>query len=117
MTTEMLSARLTECCIPHDAELPGKLLRYHEMLLDWNTRMDLTAVTDEAEMIDKHYVLYESFENIAVEMKYSYRHICNIHGRALQAFEKVLEEHRHMQEAIKDMRFVQITKAAGGNEK
>ena len=56
MTTEMLSARLTECGIPHDAELPGKLLRYHEMLLDWNTRMDLTAVTEEDEMIDRHYI-------------------------------------------------------------
>ncbi len=56
MTIEALSARLTECGVPHDADLPRKLLRYHEMLLDWNTRMDLTAVTDEAEMIDKHYV-------------------------------------------------------------
>ena len=56
MTTEMLSARLTECGIPHDESLPGKLLRYHAMLMDWNTRMDLTAVTEEAEMIDKHYV-------------------------------------------------------------
>ena len=64
MTTEMLSARLTECGIPHDAELPAKLLRYHELLLDWNTRMDLTAVTDEAEMIDKHYV--DSLSALAV---------------------------------------------------
>ncbi|MBQ3156255.1 MAG: 16S rRNA (guanine(527)-N(7))-methyltransferase RsmG [Clostridia bacterium] len=56
MTTEMLSARLQECGIAHDAELPAKLLRYHELLLDWNTRMDLTAVIEEAEMIDKHYV-------------------------------------------------------------
>ncbi|MBQ2954205.1 MAG: 16S rRNA (guanine(527)-N(7))-methyltransferase RsmG [Clostridia bacterium] len=56
MTEMELSAWLTACGIPHDASLPGKLLRYHAMLLDWNTRMDLTAVTDEAEMIDKHYV-------------------------------------------------------------
>ena len=56
MTEMELSARLTECGIPHDAALPGKLLRYHAMLMDWNTRMDLTAVTEEAEMIDKHYV-------------------------------------------------------------
>ena len=56
MTTEMLSARLRECGIPHDEALPGKLLRYHALLMDWNTRMDLTAVTDEDEMIDKHYV-------------------------------------------------------------
>lgn len=56
MTELELSARLTECGVPHDGALPGKLLRYHAMLMDWNTRMDLTAVTEEAEMIDKHYV-------------------------------------------------------------
>ena len=56
MTREALAARLTECGISHDPELPGRLLRYHEMLLDWNQRMDLTAVTEEAEMIDRHYV-------------------------------------------------------------
>ena len=56
MTEQELSARLSECGIPHDTDLPGKLLRYHAMLMDWNTRMDLTAVTEEAEMIDKHYV-------------------------------------------------------------
>ena len=56
MNAEMLAARLTECGIPFDATLPEKLIRYHEMLMDWNTRMDLTAVTDEAEMMDRHYV-------------------------------------------------------------
>ena len=56
MTEMELSARLTACGIPHDEALPGKLLRYHALLMDWNTRMDLTAVTEEAEMIDKHYV-------------------------------------------------------------
>lgn len=56
MTEMELSARLTACGIPHDEQLPGKLLRYHALLMDWNTRMDLTAVTEEAEMIDKHYV-------------------------------------------------------------
>ncbi len=56
MTEQDLSARLTACGIPHGADLPGRLLRYHALLLDWNTRMDLTAVTDEAEMIDRHYV-------------------------------------------------------------
>ena len=64
MTEMELSAWLTACGIPHDASLPGKLLRYHAMLLDWNTRMDLTAVTDEAEMIDKHYV--DSLSALAV---------------------------------------------------
>lgn len=56
MTTTQLAARLTACGIPFAPELPEKLLRYHAMLLDWNTRMDLTAVTDEEEMVDRHYV-------------------------------------------------------------
>lgn len=62
----------------------------------------LAKITNPAQykVLHKHYVLYESFENIAVEMKYSYRHICNIHGRALQAFEKVLEEHKREKENI-----------------
>lgn len=56
MTIDQLSARLTACGIPFSPELPDKLLRYHTLLMDWNTRMDLTAVTDEAEMMDRHYV-------------------------------------------------------------
>ena len=56
MTSNDLAARLKECGIPFDPELPEKLLRYHALLMDWNTRMDLTAVTDEAEMMDRHYV-------------------------------------------------------------
>lgn len=56
MTTSQLAARLTECGIPFEPTLPEKLLRYHVLLMDWNTRMDLTAVTDETEMMDRHYV-------------------------------------------------------------
>ena len=56
MTREAIAERLTACGIPHDPTLPERLARYHDMLLDWNRRMDLTAVTEEAEMIDRHYV-------------------------------------------------------------
>ena len=56
MNVDTLAARLKECGIPFEQDLPEKLLRYHALLMDWNTRMDLTAVTDEAEMMDRHYV-------------------------------------------------------------
>ncbi len=56
MLADQIAARLTECGIPCTQELPAMLARYHEMLLDWNSRMDLTAVTEEDEMIDRHYV-------------------------------------------------------------
>lgn len=56
MTKQELTARLIACGIPADEQLAERLLRYHAMLMDWNTRMDLTAVTEESEMIDRHYV-------------------------------------------------------------
>ncbi len=56
MNPETLLARLEACGIPASAALADKLVRYHALLMDWNTRMDLTAVTDEAEMMDRHYV-------------------------------------------------------------
>ena len=38
-------------------ELPLKDFdRYSEILLDWNERMNLTRITDEQEMIDKHFI-------------------------------------------------------------
>lgn len=56
MTEQAFAARLDACGIPHAPSLPEKLWRYHALLLDWNSRMDLTAVTEEDEMIDRHYV-------------------------------------------------------------
>jgi 16S rRNA (guanine(527)-N(7))-methyltransferase GidB len=41
-----------------------RFARYHEMLLEYNTRMDLTAVTDADEMLDRHYVDSLSVLNI-----------------------------------------------------
>lgn len=34
----------------------GLFAHYHRLLLEWNERMDLTAVLEEDEMIDRHYV-------------------------------------------------------------
>jgi 16S rRNA (guanine527-N7)-methyltransferase len=56
MTEEMIRARLTECGIPVTDALPGRLLTYHALLLEWNEKMDLTAVTEESDMLDRHYV-------------------------------------------------------------
>lgn len=44
------------------------------------------------QILHKRYVLYKSFEQIAADTHYSYRNITHAHGRALQAFGKVLEE-------------------------
>lgn len=46
------------------------------------------------DVLYKHYIEYKSFEQIAVEMGYTYRNALYLHGRALQAFDKVLEEYK-----------------------
>lgn len=56
MTIETIRERLEKNRIPFQDELPEKLNRYLFMLREWNSRMDLTAVTDDDETLDKHMI-------------------------------------------------------------
>ena len=60
------------------------------------------AQAEYFQVLHKRYVLYESFEKIATEMNYTYRGVCYVHGRALQAFDRVLEEHRKAQKTLEE---------------
>ena len=51
-----ISSRCQAAGIPLETQAAGMLARFHSLLADWNTRMDLTAVLDESEMVDRHYV-------------------------------------------------------------
>lgn len=44
-------------------------------------------------VLHRHYILFESLEKIAGDVGYTYRWVCILHGRALQAFQKVLDRH------------------------
>lgn len=44
------------------------------------------------QVLHKRYIQYKSLEQIAGELNYSWRWVCKLHGRALQAFERVLKE-------------------------
>lgn len=44
------------------------------------------------QVLHKFYILGESFEQIAIEIRYTYRWVHILHGRALQAFQKVLDK-------------------------
>ena len=56
MNTEEMRSCLIRNVIPFRDELPEKLYIYFSLLKDWNSRMDLTAVTDDEEMTDKHFI-------------------------------------------------------------
>ena len=53
---EILTARAAEAGIPLTAEQIGQFSVYHEMLLDWNTRMNLTALTAPEDVAVKHII-------------------------------------------------------------
>lgn len=56
----------------------------------------LARLTDNRhyDVLKYKYLCFMQFTQIAVDMKYTYRGICILHGRALQEFEKALEEHK-----------------------
>lgn len=53
---EILAARAAEAGIPLTAEQIGQFSVYHEMLLDWTTRMNLTALTAPEDVAVKHII-------------------------------------------------------------
>ena len=56
MNAETIRERLERNVIPFGVDLPEKLYIYFTLLEEWNSRMDLTAVTEEDETLDKHFV-------------------------------------------------------------
>ena len=53
---EILAARAAEVQIPLTEEQIAQFAVYNEMLLDWNTRMNLTALTAPADVAVKHII-------------------------------------------------------------
>ena len=56
MNSTIIKTSLERNEIFFQPELPEKLNIYFSLLLEWNSRMDLTAVTEEGEMLDKHFI-------------------------------------------------------------
>jgi len=56
MDVKSIQGRLEANGLSPDAKLAGKLAVYLDLLQDWNRRMDLTAVADEAEILDRHFL-------------------------------------------------------------
>ena len=56
MNTKTIQSCLERNEIPYCDELTQKIYIYFSLLQEWNNRMDLTAVSDEKEMLDKHFV-------------------------------------------------------------
>ncbi len=77
------AARLDELLRELEAEKELQMVTYREI------RQQIGMVSDaiEQEILSRRYLIGQSWEKIAVEMKYSYRHVTKLHGHALNHFE------------------------------
>lgn len=54
--------------------------------------LDKVSNEDQHTVLYKRYVLFKTWEQIACDMNMTYRNVCYIHGRALQAVERILKD-------------------------
>lgn len=76
------AARLDELLRELEAEREMQMVTYREI---WNQVKKIPNATEQ-EVLNRRYLIGQSWEKIAVEMHYSYRQIIRIHGEALQHF-------------------------------
>lgn len=53
---KQLTEALTDMGLSYDEETIRKFRKYMELILEWNEKVNLTAITDEEEFVKKHYV-------------------------------------------------------------
>ncbi|MHC1723400.1 MAG: 16S rRNA (guanine(527)-N(7))-methyltransferase RsmG [Aminipila sp.] len=56
MAMETLQRAFNELNISYDNEALNKFEKYMEFILEWNEKVNLTAITDKEEFIKKHYI-------------------------------------------------------------
>lgn len=66
--------------------------RFVDLKKEVSAVIDKVSNEDQHTVLYKRYVLFKTFEKIACEMNMTYRNVCYIHGRALQAVERILRE-------------------------
>lgn len=77
------AARLDELLRELEAEREMQMVTYREI----RQRIGMVPDPTEQEILSRRYLLWQSWEKIAVEMGYSYRNVTRLHGYALKHFE------------------------------
>ncbi len=75
-----------------EQEIGREIDRYVDLKREAGALLAKLENQNHFKVLFEHYVLFKSFEQISVDIGYTYRNICYLHGRALQAFQRVLDE-------------------------
>lgn len=74
-----------------EAEIDKAIDAYVDKKREVSGVIEKVKDADQLNVLYKRYIFFENLEQIAFEMGYSYRNICYIHGRALQAVTELLK--------------------------
>ena len=66
MSMNLLKATLERLELPCDDKTLEKFQQYMEGILEWNEKINLTAITDREEFVVKHFVLRDKLFPFAV---------------------------------------------------
>jgi len=72
-------------------EINDDIDKYCDKKAEVRALIDQIKNPDELDVLSKRYLLYESLEQIACEMGFTYRNVCYIHGRALQTVAELMK--------------------------
>ena len=72
-------------------EINRKIDKYIDLKREISSILEQLEDPDHVKVLHKRYFEYKPWEQIACEMNFSYRNICYIHGKALQAVEALME--------------------------
>jgi len=72
-------------------EINQKIDRYVDLKREISAVLEQVQDPDQVKVLHKRYFEYKPWERIACEMNYSFRNVCYIHGKALQAVEAIME--------------------------
>lgn len=75
-----------------ESEINKDIDCYVDLKREVKAKLERLTNPNYYKVLEKRYVQYYTFERIATEMHYSYRNITKLHGRALQAFARVIDD-------------------------
>ena len=75
-----------------EREIDEAIDKYVELKKSVSAIVDQLQDADQLKVIHGRYFEHKTLETIACDMGYTYRNICYIHGRALQAVSVILNE-------------------------
>lgn len=78
-----------------EEDITKEIDRYIDTKREVGRLIESVENPDQAKVLFKRYIKYEKWEAIALDMGFTYRNICYIHGRALQAVERLLENEKN----------------------